>query len=135
VYTEIESDEGEFSSRKDESDGSDDEVSRPVDRKKRKGGRRRAAAPARKRVRTLHQKKSQYPELEKWQPVSKRLIQKVGVAVLEKLVSRSSRNTCSMNVDYFFTLTTSIQHRERWIISACFYSRCVKYFPLSPQSI
>jgi hypothetical protein len=103
VYTEIESDDG--------SDGSDDEMSRPVGRMKRKG-QKRAAAPARKRVRTLNQKKSQYPELEKWQPVTKRQIQKVGIAVLEKLVSLFSRNTSSMNVDIFHSNYCNSIQRE-----------------------
>jgi hypothetical protein len=108
-YTEIDSEEGEYSESngEDENEGSDNEVSRDAEVKhpKRKGvvshtKRKRvsgfAFVPVSKRGRTLQQKKSVYPDLEKWHPVSRRLISKVGVAVLGKLVSLRLRNTYRM---------------------------------------
>jgi hypothetical protein len=107
-YTEKDSEEGDYSESygEDESEGSDNEVSCEEDshtkreivisHKKRKRVSGLAFAPVSKRGRTLQEKKSEYPYLEKWQPISKRLINSTGVAILGKLVSLRLRNIFMM---------------------------------------
>ena len=107
-YTEKDSEEGDYSESygEDESEGSHSEVSCEEDshtkreivisHKKRKRVSGLAFAPVSKRGRTLQEKKSDYPDLEKWQPISKRLINSMGVAILGKLVSLRLRNIFMM---------------------------------------
>ncbi|KAL7540285.1 hypothetical protein ACHAXR_010002 [Thalassiosira sp. AJA248-18] len=102
-YAEKGSEEEDYSesSDEDESDGSDDEVSseEEVSHKKRKRGCR-TDEPRKKRCRTQGQKKGfhNYPDLERWHPVSRRQIARVGVAVLGKLRERDTMDLFSQPV-------------------------------------
>jgi hypothetical protein len=133
-YTEKDSEEGDYSESygEDESEGSDNEVSceedshtkreRVISHKKRKRVSGLAFAPVSKRGRTLQEKKSEYPDLEKWQPVSKRLINSMGVAVLGKLVSLRLRNIFMMpnrSFHQLFHVHTERVGSSRFVLSTC----------------
>jgi WD40 repeat protein len=86
----------------DETDADEDSSEEEVDQRKRKNMSSRVAKPAKKRSRTCVMN-AEFPNLEKWQPVSRRLLNRVGLAVLAKLVSPLCPSCLSQWIVYNFS--------------------------------
>ena len=84
-----------------------------VDQRKRKNMPSRVAKPAKKRSRMTQVMNDEFPNLEKWQPVSRRLLNRVGLAVLAKLVSLVSIMSVSMDCGQFSHHLLFLSHPQQ----------------------
>lgn len=96
----------------DESDVDEDSSEEDVNQRKRRNKPIRVAKPAKKRSR-MTQVMNAFPNLEKWQPVSRRLLNRVGLAVLAKLASLVSIMSVSMDCVQFSHHLFFLSHSQQ----------------------
>lgn len=97
----------------DESDVDEDSSEEEVDQRKRKNMSSQVAKPAKKRSRMTQVMNAEFPNLEKWQPVSRRLLNRVGLAVLAKLASFVSIMSVSMDCVQFSHHLLFLSHPQQ----------------------